>query len=119
MKDVLHRCNTSGMTQPKAPPLSIRLPPDLAAEVQKHADQQELTRHAAIIALLRQALAGHSPTKQMLQELQTAQMQTAAKPALKPKAKAEALPQPKVSVSIPLKTNDRASFDRLQKKGKK
>lgn len=109
------------MTQPKAPPLSIRLPPDLAAEVQKHADDQELTRHAAIIALLRQALARHSPAKQILQELQAAQMQTAAKLALKtkPKRKAEAPPEPKVSVSIPLKTNDRASFDRLQKKGKK
>lgn len=44
------------MVQPKAPPLSFRLAPDLVAKVEAWAKKRKITRNAAVAQLLEMAL---------------------------------------------------------------
>lgn len=45
------------MVQPKKPPLSVRLKPELEAEVREYAAANKLTMHGAVVALIDLGLA--------------------------------------------------------------
>lgn len=51
------------MVQPKDPPLSIRPPPDLLADVDEWAKRHGATRHAAILQLMRRGLGAPAVPK--------------------------------------------------------
>lgn len=51
------------MTQPADPPLSLRLPKPLMAEVEAWAKRKGLSRNAAVGALLRRGLDAEAPAK--------------------------------------------------------
>lgn len=60
--DVVH---PSAMAQPKQPPLSIRLKPELEAEVRAYAATNKLTMHGACVALIGLGLAPPLPIKRL------------------------------------------------------
>jgi hypothetical protein len=47
-----------GMAQPKEPPLSIRLSPEVLAKVDRYAYASECSRHAALVRLICTGLDG-------------------------------------------------------------
>lgn len=109
--------------------VTLRLDPDVAAAYQAKGDDWRLAMAAAVVNAAPMAfgagLKAAKPTtlKDVVAALPSAprKANTEAWPdagrALK--AMAEPAPKPKVSVSVPLKTNERRPYGSLQKRGKK
>lgn len=85
----------------KTPPLSIRLPPDVMALVDGWAGTAKVTRHAAIVALLRERFSSGPGAA-----------------AVKPASVARVAPkaEPAVHVAVPL--YERRAFNPQPKRGK-
>lgn len=73
------------MTQPKLPPISLRLAPDLQARVDTFASEAGLARNGAISELLRRGLAASGsglPTPEVQAQIKAAVIERQARPVV-------------------------------------
>lgn len=87
------------MSQPKIPPISVRLPADLVAEVEAWAVETGRKRNGAIAELLRRGLAASGPSlpaPEVQAQIKAAAMERQARAAAKPAVAAatSAFPRP-------------------------
>ena len=86
-----------GMTQPKKPPISIRLPDGLPEDVEAWAKSVGKTRNSAFAELLRRGLAASGPslpTPDVQAQIKAAVIERQAQPVVVERPKDSAFPRP-------------------------